>query len=252
MNILNRKVALITGALSDIGRATAQAFARAGYSVVLNYRHHSEQAETMVETLVRDWQAPHSKAIQADIRYHDEVRFLFEQTYNTYGKLDVLVNNAGVNRDNSFLEMSEEEWETVISTILKGSFLCSQEFARRYRGASGNIINLGAVTGVKGRKNGANYCSARAGILALTKCMALELAPKIRVNTVTPGRIDTGELRERYQFDDEHSRERYEQDIPLGRMGVPDDVASMIMFLVEKGEYITGQNFFVDGGLYMR
>lgn len=252
MNILDQKVVLITGALSDIGRATAQAFACAGYAVVLNYRHRSEYAEKISETLVQDWKAPHSIAIQADIRYRKDVQSLFEQTYDTYGRLDVLVNNAGVNRDRPFVEMSEEEWDEVVSTILKGSFLCSQEFARRYHGDSGNIINLGAVTGVKGRKNGANYCSARAGVLVLTKCMAMELAPKIRVNTVTPGRIDTEELRERYQFDDEHNRERYENDIPLARMGEPDDIASMIVFLVEKGNYITGQNFFVDGGLYMR
>lgn len=93
---------------------------------------------------------------------------------------------------------------------------------------------------------------ARAGVLVLTKCMAMELAPKIRVNTVTPGFIDTEELREQYQFDDEHNRERYEQDIPLGRLGKPDEIASMILFLVVSGNYITGQNFFVDGGLYMR
>lgn len=252
MNISDRNVVLITGALSDIGRTTAQAFACAGYAVVLNYRHRSEYAEKITRTLVQDWKAPHSISIKADIRYREEVQSLFEQAYSTYGRLDVLVNNAGINRDRPFLEMSEEDWDVVVSTILKGSFLCSQEFARRYRGDGGNIINIGAVTGVKGRKNGVNYCSARAGILLLTKCMAMELAPKIRVNTVTPGFIDTEEVRERYQFDDEHNRKRFEQDIPLERMGEPDDIASMILFLVKNGNYITGQNFFVDGGLYMR
>lgn len=252
MNILDRKVVLITGALSDIGRAAAQAFASAGYAVVLNYRHRSEYAKNIAEALVQDWKAPHSIAVQADIRYREEVQSLFEQTYDTYGRLDVLINNAGINRDKPFMEMSDDEWNTVVSTILNGTFMCSQEFARRYKGTAGNIINIGAVTAVKGRKNGVNYCSARAGVLALTKCMAMELAPNIRVNTVTPGRIDTEEMRKRYQFNDTHNRERYEQDIPMARMGNPADIASMMLFVVETGKYITGQNFFVDGGLFMR
>jgi acetoacetyl-CoA reductase/3-oxoacyl-[acyl-carrier protein] reductase len=130
--------------------------------------------------------------------------------------------------------------------------MCSQEFARRYRGDSGCIINIGAVSAIKGRKNGANYCSARAGVLTLTKCMALELAPRIRVNTITPGRIDTSELRKRYQLDDFDKRERYEKEIPLLRLGTPAELASLIFYLVESGTYITGQNFFVDGGLMMR
>ena len=201
---------------------------------------------------MRDWNAPQIVAIQADVCRRTEVQSLFERIYQTFGRMDVLINNAGVNQDKSFVEMSDDEWTTVISTILNGTFICSQEFARRYDGTAGNIINIGAITAVKGRKNGANYCSARAGVLALTKCMALELAPKIRVNIVTPGRIDTEELRKRYQYDDEHNRIRYEQDIPIARMGKPEDIASMILFLVETGKYITGQNFFVDGGLFMR
>jgi NAD(P)-dependent dehydrogenase (short-subunit alcohol dehydrogenase family) len=251
-NTTDVKVVLITGALSDIGRAIAQAFARAGYAIVLNHRHEAEQATRFADSLLHDWNAPQAVAIQADVRYRDEVQSLFEQAYQTFGRMDVLINNAGVNRDKPFMEMSDDEWDTVVSTILNGTFMCSQEFARRYKGTAGNIINIGAVTALKGRKNGANYCSARAGILVLTKCMAMELAPNIRVNTVTPGRIDTEELRERFQFDDTHNRERYEQDIPMARMGNPEDIASMMLFLVETGKYITGQNFFVDGGLFMR
>ncbi len=251
-NTADVKVILITGALSDIGRATAQAFARAGYAIVLNHRRGAEQAARFADSLLHDWNAAQAVAIQADVRYRAEVQSLFEQAYQKFGRMDVLINNAGVNRDKPFMEMSDDEWDTVVSTILNGTFMCSQEFARRYRGKAGNIINIGAVTAVKGRKNGANYCSARAGILALTKCMAMELAPNIRVNTVTPGRIDTEELRKRYQFDDTHNRERYEQDIPMARLGNPEDIASMMLFLVETGKYITGQNFFVDGGLFMR
>lgn len=252
LNTKDAKVVLITGALSDIGRATAQAFARAGYAIVLNHRRDGEQAIRFAGSLMNDWSAPQAVAIQADVRHRSEVQSLFEQTYQKFGKIDVLINNAGINRDKPFMEMSDDEWDTVVSTILNGTFICSQEFARRYRGTAGSIINIGAVTAVKGRKNGVNYCSARAGVLALTKCMAMELAPNIRVNTVTPGRIDTGELRKRYNFDDMHNRERYEQDIPMARMGNPEDIASMMLFLVGTGKYITGQNFFVDGGLFMR
>ncbi len=248
----SENVVLITGALSDIGRVTAQAFANAGYAIVLNYRRRHEEAARFTDSLLHDWNAPHVIAIQTDIRYRTEVQSPFEQAYQAFGRLDVLINNAGINQDKPFMDMSDDEWDIVISTILNGTFVCSQEFARRYEGTSGNIINIGAVTAVKGRKNGANYCSARAGVLTLSKCMALELAPNIRVNTITPGRIDTEELRERYQFDDIHNRDRYEQDIPMTRMGKPEDVASMIFFLVETGKYITGQNFFVDGGLFMR
>lgn len=252
INQTNEKVILITGALSDIGQAIARTFARAGYAIVLNHRRKPEPANEFADALLHDCKAPRVFVIQADVRFREEVRSMFEQTYQTFGRIDVLVNNAGINRDRSFLEMSDEEWDTVSATILKGSFMCSQEFAKRYRGQDGNIINIGSVSAAKGRKNGANYCSARSGVLALTKCMALELAPKIRVNTVTPGRIDTDELRTRYQYDDTHNRERLEQDIPLQKMGQPEDVSEMMLYLVETGRYITGQNFFVDGGLFMR
>ena len=246
------KVVLITGALSDIGRATAKAFAEAGYGLVINHRQKADQTQTFAEMLTQQHGAPQARAIQADVRYRDELSAMFEQSYQFFGKVDVLVNNAGVNLDRPFLEMSDEEWEMVIDTVLKGTFLCSQEFARRYTGFGGNIINIGAVTALKGRTNGANYCSARAGVLALTKCMALELAPRIRVNTVTPGWIDTDEVSKRYQLDDVQIKEKIEQGIPMKRLGTPDDVAGTILFLVSSGQYITGQNFLVDGGIYMR
>jgi 3-oxoacyl-[acyl-carrier protein] reductase len=246
------KTVLITGALSDIGRATAQAFARAGYRVALHYRRRPEEAHALAAALTPGGSAAPAIACRADVRSRVEVEALFEQVYHAGGRLDALVNCAGLNRDRPFVEMSDDDWEIVVSTILGGAFMCSQEFARRYAGADGNIVNIGAVTALKGRKNGANYCSARAGVVALTKCLAQELAPRIRVNTVTPGRIDTDELRTRYHLADAQTRARLEQEVPLGRLGHPDDVAAMIIFIVTSGKYLTGQNFFVDGGLYMR
>jgi acetoacetyl-CoA reductase/3-oxoacyl-[acyl-carrier protein] reductase len=177
---------------------------------------------------------------------------MFEQIYKKFGRLDVLVNMAGINRDGPLVSMGPEDWETVVATILTGTFYCSQAFAQRYSGNDGNIINIGAVTALSGRKNGVNYCSARAGILAMTKCLALELAPRIRVNTVTPGYIDTEEVRGRHQLTEPAKRAAAEARVPLGRLGVPDDIASMIAYLIQGGPYITGQNFQVDGGYYMR
>jgi NAD(P)-dependent dehydrogenase (short-subunit alcohol dehydrogenase family) len=252
MNDTGHKVVLITGGLSDIGRAIAMAFAKDGYAVILNHRHSDEQARDFANVLLREGSAKQVEMIRGDVRHRDEVSALFAQACRVFGSVDVLINNAGINRDRSFVEMSDEEWDVVMDTILKGSFMCSQEYARQYKGSEGNIINIGAVTGIKGRMNGANYCSARAGILVLTKCMALELAPRIRVNTVTPGRIDTEEVRERYKLDDPQNKTRFEQDVPLLRMGKPDEIAGMITYLVSSGQYITGQNFMVDGGLFMR
>jgi 3-oxoacyl-[acyl-carrier protein] reductase len=243
-------VILITGAMSDIGRATARAFARLGYAVVLNYRCQPEAVQAFAEMLHDDG-APAALPVQADVRSRSEVAGMFEQALRAFGRVDVLVNNAGVNKDKPFLEMGDEEWRTVLATILDGTFLCSQEFARHYGGREGNIVNIGAVTALKGRKYGANYCSARAAVLALTRCMALELAPHIRVNAVTPGRIETAELRVRYQLDDLKTRARLEEDVLLERLGKPEDVAGMIAFLVHSAQYVTGQNYFVDGGLYM-
>ena len=249
-NMSAAAVALITGGLSDIGRATAEAFARRGFAVVVNYRHSPEKAAALAEFLRREAGAPGALAVQADVRRRTNVVALFDRAIESFGRVDVLVNNAGVNRDRPIMDMSEDEWETVVSTILNGAFWCSQEFARRYVGSGGCIVNIGALTALKGRKNGANYCSARAGVLALTKCLALELAPNIRVNTVTPGRIDTEELRTRYHLEQAENQQRLKADIPLGQFGRPSDVASMIVF-VATSPYLTGQNFIVDGGLYM-
>jgi acetoacetyl-CoA reductase/3-oxoacyl-[acyl-carrier protein] reductase len=166
--------------------------------------------------------------------------------------VDVLINNAGLNLDGPFLEMAESEWRRVLDTVLTGSFFCSQEFARRFSGEEGHIISIGAVPAIHGRKNGANYCSARAGVMTLTRCLALELAPRIRVNCVTPGWISTEEVMERYGLRQPDSFARAVATVPLGRLGTPDDVAAVIRFLVEEAGYVTGQNFFVDGGKLMR
>jgi 3-oxoacyl-[acyl-carrier protein] reductase len=177
---------------------------------------------------------------------------MFDEIYESFGKIDVLINNAGVNKDRPFLDMTESEWSSVINTILTGSFNCSQEFAKRFHGDVGHIINIGAVTAISGRKNGINYCTARAGILNFTHCLALELAPKISVNTVTPGSINTEEVMVRKAL---HIKENYDKAIsliPAGRLGNCEDIFKTIFFLVNDSSFITGQNIVVDGGYLMR
>ena len=190
-----KKVVLITGSSRGIGAGLARSFAEKGYAVAINYLK-SEQAagrarrKASMPALERilPWQSGRMSGCRSDVSQ------MFDQVIARFKRIDVLVNTAGLNIDKPFLEMTDEDWSTVLGTILTGTFICSQEFARRYQGEAGHIITIGAVTALRGRKNGANYCSARAGILTLTKCLALELAPRIRVNCVTPGYINTAEV----------------------------------------------------------
>lgn len=140
----------------------------------------------------------------------------------------------------------------MLRTVLTGTFHCSQEFAARYRGDAGHIINIAASTGIKGRKNGANYCSAKAGVITLTKCLAMELAPRICVNCVVPGYHDTEEVMTRFNLRDPAGYRKVVDTIPMGRLGTAEDLFRAVRFLVEEASYITGQNFFVNGGHFMQ
>lgn len=241
---------LITGGLSDIGRATALAFVQSGHSVALGCHHRSAESEAFAAALVEQHGAARAVAVPADVRRPAEVRAMFDEAWAAVGPVRVLVNAAGLNRDRAFLEMTDEDWDDVRSTILEGTFYCCREFACRFTGEDGCIVNIGSVTALKGRRNGANYCSARAGVVALTKCLAQELAPRIRVVTVTPGMVDTREVRARYGLDAPESRARWEAAIPLGRLGSPREVAEVIEFLARPGSYVNGQNVLVDGGYH--
>lgn len=142
----------------------------------------------------------------------------------------------------------------VVGTNLTGTFICSQGFAIRFGGDQeriGHIVNIGAATGLRGRKNGANYCAAKAGVVNLSRCLALELAPQIRVNCAIPGYIDTDELRTRYSLSESENYERVVSTILMGRLGTADDLFRVIDFIISKSDYITGQNFLVNGGHFM-
>jgi NAD(P)-dependent dehydrogenase (short-subunit alcohol dehydrogenase family) len=180
-----------------------------------------------------------------------EIKSLFDKIINKFGRIDALINNAGVNLDGPFLEMTDEQWQKPINTNLTGTFICSQEFAFHFRGEIGHIINIAAHTGIQGRKNGCNYCSAKAGVITLTKCLALELAPKIRVNCIIPGFIETEEVMVRHNYYNKDNYEAAIGRIPLGRSGMPEDIFRMACFIIEDSDYITGQKFFVNGGSFM-
>ncbi len=245
----NPKVILITGSSRGIGAELFKSFAQTGFKVILNYSKSDIEAEQLFEDV-----SQYSKDIlkvKADVSDRIQVQNMFDQTLERFGRVDVLINNASLNLDDSFINMSDEKWKKVLDINLTGTFICSQEFVFHFQGTEGHIINIGASTGLKGRKNGANYCSAKAGVITLTKCLALELAPKIKVNCVIPGFIDTDEVITRYHLNEKESFEQILKTIPLEQLGKPGDIFKAVNFLINESSYITGQNLFVNGGSYL-
>jgi 3-oxoacyl-[acyl-carrier protein] reductase len=243
-----RRVAIVTGATRGIGRAIAVQLATDGFNIVVNYRGDEEPAKALVDELQsHDVEA---RAIRADITNADEVAGLIEGTIAAFGKLDVLINNAGITRDMLLMRMSEEDWDAVLTTNLKGAFLCSKAAIRpMIRQRSGSIVNLTSVIGLVGNAGQANYAAAKAGLVGFTKSLAKEVGSRgITVNAVAPGFIET-------RLTDVLSDEIKElsiKQIPLGRFGTPEDVAEAVSFLISPAaRYITGHTLSVDGGLFM-
>ncbi len=245
------KVILVTGSSRGIGAELVKQFAASGQRVVINYISSAEEAHDLYDEISGEVGEDRVLAIQADVSQRAAVKTMFDRIMTVFERVDVLINNAGLNIDRPFLELTDEQWDRVIATNLTGTFICAQEFALRFQGDIGHIVNIGASTGLRGRKNGANYCSSKAGVIVLTKCLALELAPRIQVNCVIPGYIDTEEVRTRYSLDKKENFERVVSTVPLGRLGTPADIFKTINFIVNEAEYITGQNFFVNGGNFM-
>ncbi|WDL95956.1 SDR family NAD(P)-dependent oxidoreductase [Alicyclobacillus sp. ALC3] len=245
------RVALVTGASRGLGRAIALNLADNGYHVVVNYRTSGDEAEGVVHDITAAGGA--ASPYRADVSIRTDVARMVEDVTRDIGPIKVLVNNAGLNIDRPFLEITPDEWTRVVQVNLDGTFHCTQLVAKSmlHHGVQGSIVNLSASTAISGRKDGANYCASKAGVIALTKCTALELAPHIRVNCVLPGYIETQEVVERFSLDDETARERVMGRIPMNRLGQPEEIAEMVTFLCsEKATYITGQQFFVNGGNY--
>lgn len=251
MDDLKGKVAIVTGGTRGIGKGISEILSKEGCRVIIIYNKSAGEANEVVEIL-KKWGGI-SEAIQADVSKYDQVDSMVKRVIDKYGKIDILINNAGKNIDGPFLNMSQEAMDKVIDTNLKGTFNCSQIVANEMidKHVNGSIINISASTALRGRRNGANYCVAKAGVVALTKCIALELAPNVRVNCIIPGFIETDEVVERYSLNDANTRSQILSTIPIGRFGKPDDIGNIIAFLCsEKASYITGQLFFVNGGNY--
>ncbi|WP_432481447.1 3-oxoacyl-[acyl-carrier-protein] reductase [Staphylococcus aureus] len=242
------KSALVTGASRGIGRSIALRLAEEGYNVAVNYAGSKEKAEAVVEEIKA--KGVDSFAIQANVADADEVKAMIKEVVSQFGSLDVLVNNAGITRDNLLMRMKEQEWDDVIDTNLKGVFNCIQKATpQMLRQRSGAIINLSSVVGAVGNPGQANYVATKAGVIGLTKSAARELASRgITVNAVAPGFIVS-------DMTDALSDELKEQmltQIPLARFGQDTDIANTVAFLAsDKAKYITGQTIHVNGGMYM-
>lgn len=249
---MQRKTVVITGSTKGIGRGIALRLAQDHHNIVLNYATDESQAH---ETFHRCEQITSQVLlVKADVSKKAEVEYLMQQCVQRFGTLDVLVNNAACVLDKSLLEMSEHEWEQVINVNLKGTFLCSQ-IAAMYmlqQEEGGLILNIGASTGIRARKNGINTCASKAGIMIMTQCLALELGPKIRANTIIPGLTRTEETERRFHLDDPSVLRSREEIIPLQRIGTPDDIANAVaLLLTDEAGFINGQKVVVDGGQYM-
>ncbi|EEW45289.1 3-oxoacyl-reductase, acyl-carrier protein [Staphylococcus aureus 930918-3] len=242
------KSALVTGASRGIGRSIALQLAEEGYNVAVNYAGSKEKAEAVVEEIKA--KGVDSFAIQANVADADEVKAMIKEVVSQFGSLDVLVNNAGITRDNLLMRMKEQEWDDVIDTNLKGVFNCIQKATpQMLRQRSGAIINLSSVVGAVGNPGQANYVATKAGVIGLTKSAARELASRgITVNAVAPGFI----VSDMTNALSDELKEQMLTQIPLARFGQDTDIANTVAFLAsDKAKYITGQTIHVNGGMYM-
>ncbi|MBP1930751.1 3-oxoacyl-[acyl-carrier-protein] reductase [Ammoniphilus resinae] len=246
--MLTNKVAVVTGASRGIGRAIALAMAEAGADIVVNYAGNETAAREVAEEIEK--RGRKALIIKADVSNAEQVGQMVQQTLDTFGKVDILVNNAGITRDNLLMRMKEDEWDQVIATNLKGVYNCIKAVTRpMMKQRAGRIINITSIVGAIGNPGQANYVAAKAGVIGLTKSVAKEMASRgITVNAVAPGFIDTdmtAQLSEEIQSN-------LQAQIPLQRLGKPEDIAYMVRFLAsDQAAYITGQTMHVDGGMYM-
>ena len=242
---LRGKVALITGASRGIGRKVAELFASHGAAIIINYLESQGAAQSLGSELTTKYGSD-VLLYRADVSFSNQVHNMVEAAIHEFGKIDILINNAGITRRGTLLEITEEDWDRVIQVNLKGQFLCSQSVVPyMMRQGSGIIINMASMRGIAGSNSSMNYAVSKAGVIALTKCLAIELAPTIRVNCVAPG----------YTLTDIHNDKTPDQikaisnRIPLKRFALAEEIASVVLFLAsEDSNYVTGETIIVSGG----
>lgn len=244
---LNGKSAIVTGGGQGIGLAIARSLAADGASIVVA-DVNEETAQKAADELIAG--GAKAIAVAVDVRNAEQVEAMVAKTIEAFGQVDILVNNAGITRDGLVMRMSELDWDLVLDINLKGSFLCTRAVAKSMlKARSGCIVNIASVIGLMGNAGQANYAASKAGIIGLTKATAKEFAPRgVRVNAVAPGFIQT-EMTAKLP---EEAREALAKQIPLGTLGVPEDVAKAVAFLCSEGAaYTTGHVLNVDGGMVM-
>lgn len=239
---MSEKLALVTGASRGIGKACAIELAKAGYDIAVNFAGNEEAANKTVEELKA--LGVEAAAFKFDVSNQEAAAKGVEEVLAKFGRIDVLVNNAGITRDGLFMRMSAENWDAVINTNLSSAFYVSQPVVKvMMKQRSGAIVNMSSVVGVSGNAGQANYSAAKAGLIGLTKTLAKELGSRgIRVNAIAPGFINTDMTKDL-------DTSKFTDFIPLKRLGEPEDIARAVKFLAVDADYITGQVLEVDGGL---
>jgi 3-oxoacyl-[acyl-carrier protein] reductase len=237
-------LAVVSGGTRGIGLALSRRLVKLGHRVVALYHSDEDAARAAAAEL--------GPVLRLDVADAEAVARVGAELLAAHGAPRVLVNNAGLNVDRPFLEMTTDDWRRVIDTNLSGVFHLCRALVPAMLDKGGVVVNIGATTGIRPRLDGVNYCASKAGLLQFTKCLALELAPRVRVNCLIPGAVETEELVTRFRLDDPRERARMVAEIPQGRIGAPEDVADALEFLVGPGSaYLTGQKLIVDGGQFM-
>jgi 3-oxoacyl-[acyl-carrier protein] reductase len=246
-NLLENKVAVITGGARGIGYQIASTFAAEGAKVVICDTNSEVLSESCNKLQTQNYQVT---GFNVDVTNSTQVDEMFEKTLDKFGRVDILINNAGITRDSLVVRMKESDWDSVIGVNLKGTFICTKAVSKIFiRQKYGKIVNIASIVGITGNAGQSNYAASKAGIIGLTKSVAKELSSRnITVNAVAPGYIQT-DMTARLSEDVKNTMLG---GIPMGRFGAPDDVARACLFLVsDQSSYITGQVLQVDGGLAM-
>lgn len=245
---LKGKTAIITGASRGIGRMIALSFAKAGANVIINYSSSDEAAREAAREAME--YGVKAEVIKADVSIYSEAENLVEKVLNKYGSIDILVNNAGITKDNLLMRMTEDDFDKVVNTNLKGTFNFTKAVSKvMMKQRKGKIINIASVVGIIGNAGQSNYAAAKAGIIGFTKSVAKELGSRgITVNAIAPGFIET----DMTAVLSDKVKDQFINSIPLRRSGKPEDVANAALFLAsDYSDYITGQVINIDGGMVM-